>query len=974
MQGYPSRMAGRASLARAEPGFSLPFFDRLAPAPPPALVAARIESHSGPGDVVLDIHGRGGWIAHAAIGRQRRAVSLESSPLTRLLAELVLRPPDLRHLDAAFQAMSASPRRQSSLKNAVGEPFATRCPTCERMLVADEFIWPSVDDGAPSADQAVARKHYRCPICRGQRGGADQRTAPLDANDVSLAAEIPEDIGSVRDRLRERFPVVDGGDALIDSLLDLHTPRQLVGLEAILERVEGDLRAAPVEAALRLAFLHALLPASRLNGYPGRIGSLRIQAGRVRPPGGGQWRERNPWLAFEDGIRLVRGFIQRLEGGSHGSVQARLGEDLRTIADGGATAVLGVAGPSARRTLGLDSGESAAARRHVRLVLGQPPVRPNQERLSLAYWATAWTLGREAAAILPIEALSGNAIRAPWGWQAAALGRSLSAIEPSVARDGRVIFLIDDGGPEALVAAALGGVAAGFRLVRARLEDGDDEVVGILELVPPGAILPPAARTRANVALDPVSGGAGDPDIVPGRGLFVGPERFDRRPFSPNDVARTVTEVAVETLKARGEPARHERLLGEILVGLDRAGQLRRLVAREDEPSPATGSSPLDQADPEDRAAPPAGERHDARDGARDTGDEGRDVERPRPADTGDERRDVERPRHGDTDPGDRLRRDEGARSPAAASRLRRQVRPPDAATDQVDRLLALIRDELARPGHRRLTEIEPGRWWLADREDRAGAAAPLADRVEWAVFSLLSTAGPLSEAAFFERIAALFSGPDLPDEALVRACLESYRSMASTPDTLVTGDDLLRRAQEHAETIALLADGGHRLGMNVWIGRREQARKIGSRRLADWLDEREHRVYLAQISRAVDEVSEVDCIWYVRGRATFLFETEWTAMLGEPMLRRHPKIPTEESVVRFLVVAPERTELIRHKLDRSPLLREAAERDNWHILKWNHLRTFLGRDPLDLGDLEPYLGLDPVVERSGEQTTLFEG
>ena len=75
-------MAGRASLVRAEPGFSLPFFDRLAPAPPPALVAARLEAHSGPGDIVLDLAGRGGWIAHAAIDRQRRAVSVESSPLS----------------------------------------------------------------------------------------------------------------------------------------------------------------------------------------------------------------------------------------------------------------------------------------------------------------------------------------------------------------------------------------------------------------------------------------------------------------------------------------------------------------------------------------------------------------------------------------------------------------------------------------------------------------------------------------------------------------------------------------------------------------------------------------------------------------------------------------------------------------------------------------------------------------------------
>ena len=73
------------------------------------------------------------------------------------------------------------------------------------------------------------------------------------------------------------------------------------------------------------------------------------------------------------------------------------------------------------------------------------------------------------------------------------------------------------------------------------------------------------------------------------------------------------------------------------------------------------------------------------------------------------------------------------------------------------------------------------------DPRDRAAAAAPLADRVEWAVFSLLSTAGPLSEAAFLQRIASLFTGHDLPDETLVRACLQSYRSRASTTDRIVS-------------------------------------------------------------------------------------------------------------------------------------------------------------------------------------------
>src|SRR2546426_2332891 len=340
-------MAGRASLVRAEPGYSLPFFDRLAPPPPPGLIAGRVESHSGQGDIVLDLAGRGGWVARAAVDRQRRAGSLESTPLTRLLAELVLRPPDLRHLDAAFQAMGASPRGQTSLKVAVGELFATRCATCGRALVLDEIVWP--DQQAPVVfGDGMARKVYACPVCRGQRG-SDQRTADLDDADLNRAVAAPDDLAGVRARLRDRFPVLDGGAELIDGLLDLHTPRQLVGLDAILDRIEADLRAAPVDAALRLAFFHALIPASRLNGHPHRVGSLRVQAGHVRAPNPGPWRERNPWLAFEDGIRIVRGFVQRLESGPGGAVQARLGNDLQALDEGSATAVVAIAGPSTTR-------------------------------------------------------------------------------------------------------------------------------------------------------------------------------------------------------------------------------------------------------------------------------------------------------------------------------------------------------------------------------------------------------------------------------------------------------------------------------------------------------------------------------------------------------------------------------------------------------------------------------------------------
>ena len=882
----------------AQPGYSLPVFDRIAPAPPPSMVGARIELHTGDGDVVADLFGRGGWVARAAVDRQRKAVSLESSPLTRMLAEVVLRPPDVRHLDAAFQGLAASPRRETSLKASIGDQFATRCATCGRMLVADEIVW-AVEDEAGIAGRArpVARS-YRCSVCRDQRGGPELRQGPLDADDLRRATA---DVGAaaMRAALLARFPVVSGAERLPDELLDLHTGRQLVGLGAILERIESDLRAAPVLAALRLALLHAVLPASRLAAQPGRAAALRVSSGHVRAGTGTRFRERNPWLAFEDSFKTVRGFVQRLDTGTAGPTQARIGEDLRSLGEGQATTVVALNGASAELALRDDPnahGRTAPTPR-VRLVLGQPPMRPSIERLAAAYHATAWALGREAATLLPIDALAGASFRTSWGAQADVFERALTAIEPSMARDGRVVQIVD-GGIEAILATVLGGAAAGYRLLGAQLADPDDARTAIVDLLPPRGRLPPGPRTRANVGLDPVPGGAGDTDVVPSTRLFAPPERFDDRPFSAIDTAKVVTEVAVETLRSRGEPARYERLIGEILIGLDRSGQLRRLA---------------------------------------------------------------------------NLRLAKGAHAegtiPAEATAVERAV-----PADPVERLAGLIRDEFERPTQRRLVEIEPGRWWLADGDDLEGAALPLADRVEWAVFSLLSTAGPMTETAFFERIASLFGGADLPDQTLVRACLASYRSLASTSTRLLTGDDLLARSQEHTEILAALADAGHRLGMRVWIGQREQTRRSGSGLLGERLDSSEQHEAFGGVNADAKELAEVDAIWYLRGKVAFLFEVEWTAMLGEPLLRRHARIPPDPSLIRFLVIAPERTELVRYKLERSSLLRAALEAGTWHIIKSDHLRAFLARDPLDLTDLEPYLGLDPEIERSGEQLPLFGG
>ena len=949
-------MARGAFIGRVDPGFSLPVLERIAPPPPPSLVAARIDRHTQAGDVVVDLDARGGWVARAAIDAGRRAVSLESGPLTRLLAELVLRTPDVRHLDAAFQALAASARGKTSLKVALGELFASNCGTCGRPVVLDDISWGIPADAGPESLPVPLSKHYRCTTCRDQQGGGEGREAPLDDDDRTLA--IAADAADIRRALTERFALPSGHDALAEQLLALHTDRQLVSLAAILAAIEGELRAEPVEAGLRIAFMQAVLPASRLAIHPGRTAPLRIAAGRVRPPAG-PWRERNPWLAFEEGFRLVRAFVQRLEAGPGEHIQARLGEDLRSLADGPASAVLRLTNPETLAALEAESEAADLAGRPVRpklrLVLCQPPVRPTSESVALTFHATAWTLGRKASATVPIDMLLTGARRSRWAWQTATLRGSLAGIEPVLERDGRAVVLVDGTGPEPLVAASLAAVGAGFRLIAARLAEPEEGYGGLVELIPPGAPLPPPARTRANQPLPAMPGGAGDPAVVPGSGMFTPPERVEGRAFSATAAARIVSDTTIELLQQRGEPARTERLLGEILVALDRSGLLRAFAELPVSTDQVTETRIEPEAQSPDPRGLPDGEFSEVSDGPAASDDPFAPVAfhiDPAAAGSGANG-------HGN--------------GHGNGSGRARHAPPAAGPLDQVDRLVALIRDELARAGKRRLVEVEPDCWWLADREDRWSAAAPLADRVEWAVYSLLSTGGTLSEAGFLERMATLFSGSEQPDEAIVRACLDSYRSPDSTSDRLATDEDVLRRSQEHGELLASLADAGHRLGMHVWLGLREQARRVGDGRLGDRLDDAERDVHLPVITRAPAEALQaVDCIWYVHDRAVFMFEVEWTAMLGERIIRRHARIPPDEQLVRFLVVPPERSDLVRHKIERSPLLRSAMADGNWHILKSNHLATFMAGDPLDLGGLEPLLGLDPPAEASAEQLPLF--
>jgi len=950
----------------------LPFFERLAPPGPADDYVAEIEAWTKPGEVVLDLNGRGGWVARAAIAEQRRAANFEAWPLTRLLADVVLCPPDLRQIDSAAVAIANAPFSGSTIKRAIDALYASSCPRCGRPVILEAMVWQplvtpvgveataprsrtkggrskAASAGAATATgrgsglspaaaalmpyafspeeslRAVARE-YRCAQCHEQIGGTALRQADPTQGDLRLAETVPPS-GEVREAIRRRFPAPRPTHPLVDQLIDLHTPRQILGLNAILNRIDNEDRVGSITGALRLAFLHSVILASRLNTGHGRPAPLRISNGVLKRPAAHEWRELNPWEAFEAGLKLVKTFVQQLDTGTPRGALARLGADLSALEGGTANVTVVETTPASLRRLGLHGDRMAhsGSPSRVRLLLGQPQLRLTPERLAASYHGTGWVFGAAAVAMLPYTDLFGPVTKLTPSEEATdlagSIGRSLALATPALAQNGRAVMMLDDAEPATLVAAALGGAAAGCRLVDARLRRGGEGSAGVVHYVLPSGVMAPGPRTRANRALPPVAGGAGDPGTILGQGVFAPPQKLDDGPFRAGAAAQTVTDTAVELLKARGEPASFEHLLGDLLIGLDRSGQLARLARDLRPPRADDGWSAWVEG-----AATP------------------------------------QKVVHGGTSPPDRA---------SAAKRATAEDAAPDVSL--VEQLLDLIRGELDRPNNRRIRQIEPGQYWLASDDDRNRAAEPLVDRVEWAVFSLLSSAGHLTERAAIDRTAALFKGHEVPDGALIEACLNSYLSPTSTPEAVIGLDRLEARSADHDAVIASLAEIGHRLGMRVWIGKRQQTRRVDGRPLSAWLDDAEREVHLPLITWAPEgELERVDCAWYVRRKATFLFEVEWTAMLGEPLLVRHARYPADDKVVRFLVIPSERAQLVQFKLARSPLLRKAVADRNWHFLKWNHLAEFAARAEATLGDLEPYLGLDAAADAAGEQLPLF--
>ena len=247
-----------------------------------------------------------------------------------------------------------------------------------------------------------------------------------------------------------------------------------------------------------------------------------------------------------------------------------------------------------------------------------------------------------------------------------------------------------------------------------------------------------------------------------------------------------------------------------------------------------------------------------------------------------------------------------------------------------------------------------------------AGEPAPLDDRVEWSVYSLLSTMRDTDTRSLQRRVYGLFRGAETPDRELVLRCLASYGVQDEAGRwSLRAADQLAARQDEHAQLTGDLARLGRRLGFKIWIGRHLQRH----RDLADFMTDSERRIHLPlHVRGAADAVGDLDCIWYDRARMVFVWKVEWTARLHPTLVTLGEAIPDADRLFRFLVVPEERRDLIRLKFQRAPTLAGVAQQRGWRLVKYAPLRAFALQEQVDLNGLESIIGLEPPVEQAGHQ------
>jgi hypothetical protein len=224
------------------------------------------------------------------------------------------------------------------------------------------------------------------------------------------------------------------------------------------------------------------------------------------------------------------------------------------------------------------------------------------------------------------------------------------------------------------------------------------------------------------------------------------------------------------------------------------------------------------------------------------------------------------------------------------------------------------------------------GAWWLADPSK---AEQSLVSRIEAVVVGLLVERPEWAEGDLIAEIYRRFPATLTPEYATVHLCLESYATQIRAGVWALRDED--NPAQRQAEVASLrgaLIELGQRLGCEV--------------------TEHDGRVMWTESAHGMR-------------RPLYGFILSATADLSTHLLAKRP--PRGQPV---LVLPGGRGAWAHYKLRHDVRLRDAVIGAGWTFLKFRQLRSLVAQMGLDIATFREALGLDPLIEKEGQQMTLL--
>jgi hypothetical protein len=501
------------------------------------VIAAYIDAHTEPNDLVVDPFCRSPTIVTTALQLRRRVIATNLNPLQDLDTRLALTPVPHRDLSRTATRLGDSIKFDIPLRDHLRRLYRTHCRQCAAEATASYFVWQQGRD-------VPVQVRYHCTACN-QVGLWD-----CDELDFQVLQAIEprglhywyvlDRVAGQQDEEARRFAT---------QLLDLYTPRNLYALSNLVLRAEDLIQEPLILDFVRLALLQCLQRGSKLNGVPGEPTAPRV--GRLRPPM--RFVEQNVWTLFEDALSAL---VQRQPASAvafaaqaaHVVLPPLLGAAHEPVEPRGA-----FAGHMSVRKLCAQLPPKS-----VGCMVSQPP-QPGRSRWALDYLWTGWLYGyEESASLWPLVRRRSS----DWPWYLRAMQATLSALQDVLKTDGRITFIGREKPLAYCESFLLAAAAAELRLEAALYQPTEVE-----------RATKPYSGQRGEYRLTWTVGAPTPPWPMPSE------ELLDR-------VQSATLDAAEETLVQRGEPASFGRLHCSIWQALAKQGLAQRLMAAKDLSSP----------------------------------------------------------------------------------------------------------------------------------------------------------------------------------------------------------------------------------------------------------------------------------------------------------------------------------------------------------------------------------------------------